>query len=147
YGFSPSAVEAVVNSDLCVALGTELGEPVHYGKTRHWAERNDIRKWIYVEQDPMAIGVNRPVDVPLVGDLRGVVPQLGEALRESPRHSSADLDVLIKKDAEELVPPAENAPTGRTPVHPARFVVEAPKAFPMDGILVRDGGAPVIFQW
>ena len=32
YGFSPSAVEAVVNSDLCVALGTELGEPVHYGK-------------------------------------------------------------------------------------------------------------------
>jgi thiamine pyrophosphate-dependent acetolactate synthase large subunit-like protein len=70
YGFSPSAVEAVVNSDLCVALGTELGEPVHYGKTRHWAERNDIRKWIYVEQDPVAIGVNRPVDVPLVGDLQ-----------------------------------------------------------------------------
>ena len=40
YGFSPSAVEAVVKSDLCVALGTELGEPVHYGKTRHWAENN-----------------------------------------------------------------------------------------------------------
>ena len=56
---------------------------MHYGKTRHWAQRNDIRKWIYVEQDPMAIGVNRPVDVPLVGDLRGVVPQLVEALRES----------------------------------------------------------------
>jgi acetolactate synthase-1/2/3 large subunit len=147
YGFSPSAVDAVVASDLCVALGTELGEPVHYGKTRHWAERNDIRKWIYVEQDPMAIGVNRPVDVPLVGDLRGVVPQLVEALRESPRHSSADLDVLIKKDAEELAQLAENAPTGRTPVHPARFVVEATKAFPKDGILVRDGGATVIFQW
>ena len=64
YGFSPAAVEAVVNSDLCVALGTELGEPVHYGKTRHWAERNDIRKWIYVEQDPVAIGVNRSIDVP-----------------------------------------------------------------------------------
>jgi len=147
YGFSPSAVEAVVDSDLCVALGTELGEPVHYGKTRHWAERNDIRKWIYVEQDPVAIGVNRPVDVPLVGDLRGVVPQLVEALRESPRHSSADLAVLIKKDAEELAQLAENAPMGRTPIHPARFVVEATKAFPKGGILVRDGGATVIFQW
>jgi acetolactate synthase I/II/III large subunit len=150
YGFSPSAVEAVVNSDLCVALGTELGEPVHYGKTRHWAERNDIRKWIYVEQDPMAIGVNRPVDVPLVGDLRGVVPQLVEALRDSPRHASADLDVLIKKDADELAQLADSAPTGRTPVHPARFVVEATRAFaalPQDGILVRDGGATVIFQW
>jgi acetolactate synthase I/II/III large subunit len=147
YGFSPSAVDAVVNSDLCVALGTELGEPVHYGKTRHWAERNDIRKWIYVEQDPMAIGVNRQIDVPLVGDLRGVVPQLVEALRDTPRQPSPNLDVLIKKDAEELAQLAENAPTGRTPVHPARFVVEATKAFPKDGILVRDGGATVIFQW
>jgi acetolactate synthase-1/2/3 large subunit len=147
YGFSPSAVEAVVNSDLCVALGTELGEPVHYGKSRHWAPRNDIRKWVYVEQDPMAIGVNRPIDVPLVGDLRGVVPQLVEALRETPRQPSPDLDVLIKKDADELAQLAESAPTGRTPLHPARFVVEATKAFPEDGILVRDGGATVIFQW
>ncbi len=147
YGFSPSAVEAVVNSDLCVALGTELGEPVHYGKSRHWAPRNDIRKWVYVEQDPMAIGVNRPIDVPLVGDLRGVVPQLVEALRETPRQPSPDLDVLIKKDADELAQLAESAPTGRTPLHPARFVVEATKAFPKDGILVRDGGATVIFQW
>ncbi|MGV0793166.1 thiamine pyrophosphate-binding protein [Mycolicibacterium sp. XJ1819] len=147
YGFSPSAVDAVVASDLCVALGTELGEPVHYGKTRHWAERDDVRKWVLVEQDPMAIGVNRPIDVPLVGDLRGVVPQLVEALRDNPRTSSANLDVLIKKDAEELAQLAENAPSGRTPVHPARFVVEATRAFPEDGIMVRDGGATVIFQW
>ena len=80
YGFSPAAVEAVVKSDLCVALGTELGEPSHYGKTRHWAENGANRKWVLVEQDPVAIGVNRPIDVPLVGDLRGVVPQLVDAL-------------------------------------------------------------------
>ncbi|WP_041782224.1 thiamine pyrophosphate-binding protein [Mycolicibacterium chubuense] len=147
YGFSPAAVEAVVKSDLCVALGTELGEPVHYGKTRHWAEYEANRKWVLVEQDPVAIGVNRPIDVPLVGDLRGVVPQLVGALRESPRQPSADLDRWIEEDAEELAQLAENAPTGRTPVHPARFVVEATRAFPEDGILVRDGGATVIFQW
>ena len=29
----------------------------------------------------------------------------------------------------------------------ARFVVEATKAFPKEGIMVRDGGATVIFQW
>ena len=92
YGFSPAAVEAVVKSDLCVALGTELGEPSHYGKTRHWAENDANRKWVMVEQDPVAIGVNRPIDVPLVGDLRGVVPQLVEALRDSPAQPSADLD-------------------------------------------------------
>jgi thiamine pyrophosphate-dependent acetolactate synthase large subunit-like protein len=150
YGFSPAAVEAVVKSDLCVALGTELGEPSHYGKTRHWAENDANRKWVLVEQDPVAIGVNRPIDVPLVGDLRGVLPQLVEALEDNPRPASADLDRWIQEDAEELAQLAENAPSGRTPVHPARFVVEATRAFaalPHDGILVRDGGATVIFQW
>src|SRR6202012_4672866 len=65
YGFSPAAVEAVVKSDLCVALGTELGEPSHYGKTRHWAQNDAKRKWVLIEQDPGAIGVNRPIDIPL----------------------------------------------------------------------------------
>jgi acetolactate synthase I/II/III large subunit len=95
----------------------------------------------------MAIGVNRPVDVALVGDLRGVVPQLVEALKDSPRSPSADLARWIKQDADQLAELAETAPSGRTPIHPARFVVEATKAFPAEGIMVRDGGATVIFQW
>ena len=129
YLFSPAANEAVEESDLCVALGTELGEPMHYGRTQHWAENDANRKWVYVEQDPTAIGVNRPFDVPLVGDLRGVVPQLVEALRDTPRAPSADLETVVKADADELARVADEAPSGRTPVHPARYVVEATKAF------------------
>lgn len=150
YLFSPAANEAVEKSDLCLALGTELGEPMHYGRTQHWADDDANRKWILVEQDPTAIGVNRPIDVPLVGDLRGVVPQLVQALRDNPRKPSADLDALIKADAAEIARVAEEAPSGRAPIHPARYVVEATKAFDEcteDGILVRDGGATVIFQW
>jgi thiamine pyrophosphate-dependent acetolactate synthase large subunit-like protein len=150
YLFSPAANQAVEESDLCVALGTELGEPMHYGRTQHWAGNDANRKWVYVEQDPTAIGVNRRFDVPLVGDLRGVVPQLVEALRESPRSQSTNLETLVKADAAELTRVAEEAPSGRTPVHPARYVVEATKAFDefaKDGIMVRDGGATVIFQW
>src|ERR1700744_2288510 len=141
YLFSPAANEAVEESDLCVALGTELGEPMHYGRTQHWAGNDANRKWVYVEQDPTAIGVNRPIDVALVGDLRGVVPQLVEALRDAPRTAPANLEKLIEADAAELVRVAEEAPTGRTPVHPARYVVEATKAFDEleDGIMVRDG--------
>ncbi len=150
YLFSPAANQAVEESDLCVALGTELGEPMHYGRTQHWASNDANRKWVYVEQDPTAIGVNRRFDVPLVGDLRGVVPQLVEALRDTPRAQSPNLETLVKADAAELARVAEEAPSGRTPVHPARYVVEATKAFDefaKDGIMVRDGGATVIFQW
>ncbi len=147
YGFSPSAIEAVVKSDLCIALGTELGEPVHYGQTRHWAANAPNRKWVYVEQNPTAIGVNRQIDVALVGDVRAVVPQLVAALKDTPRNSSADLDRWIKEDAARIADLAKSAPTGKKPMHTARFVVEATKAFPKNGILARDGGATVIFQW
>jgi acetolactate synthase I/II/III large subunit len=147
YGFSESAVDAVVKSDLCIAIGTELGEPVHYGRGRHWAENNAKRKWIYVQLDPTAIGVNRPIDVPLVGDLRAIVPQLVEALKGKPRSASAELEGWIKKDAARLADLATTAPSDRTPIHTARFVVEATKAFPKNGIMARDGGATIIFQW
>lgn len=147
YGFSQAAIEAVVKSDLCVAIGTELGEPVHYGKWRHWAANEANRKWVYIELDPTAIGVNRPVDVPLVGDLRTVVPQLTEALKDSPRKPSADLQGWIESDKKRLAQLAESAPNLSGRMHTARWAVEATKAFPKDGIMVRDGGATVIFQW
>ncbi|CUU54889.1 Acetolactate synthase large subunit [Parafrankia irregularis] len=147
YGFSASAVEAVVKSDLCLAIGTELGEPVHHGRGRHWAPNDADRKWIMVEQDPLAIGVNRSYDVPLVGDLRAIVPQLVEALASAPRTPPPDLAGWIRRDAERLAQLAESAPSGMSPVHPARLIVEATRAFPADGIMVRDGGATTIFGW
>ena len=152
YGFSDASIDAVIESDLCLALGTELGEPVHFGRWRHWLENEANRKWIYVQQDPTAIGVNRPVDVPLVGDLRAVVPQLVRSLRDSPRVPHPRLQEYIDGYAGQLKELAEDAAeksdgTGNVPIHTSRFVVEATKAFPGDGILIRDGGATVIFQW
>jgi thiamine pyrophosphate-dependent acetolactate synthase large subunit-like protein len=147
YGFSKVANEAVQKSDLCVAIGTELGEPSHYGKWRHWAENDAKRKWIYVELDPAAIGVNRPIDVPLVGDLRTVVPQLSAALQGSPRKPAPDLARWIEADKKRLADLAASAPNLDGPMHTARWVVEATKAFPKNGIHVRDGGGTVIFTW
>ncbi|ROO85224.1 thiamine pyrophosphate-dependent acetolactate synthase large subunit-like protein [Actinocorallia herbida] len=147
YGFSPSAIEAVVGSDLCLAIGTELGEPVHYGRGRHWVAGEANRSWILIEQDPEAIGVNRAIDVPLVGDLRAIVPQLVAALSDTPREASPDLERWIREDAERLAELAATAPSGLSPVHPARLIVEATKVFPADGIMVRDGGATTIFGW
>lgn len=147
YGFSQAAVEAVVKSDLCIAIGTELGEPVHYGVGRHWKENDANRKWIYVELDPKAIGVNRRIDAPLVGDLRAIVPQLTDALKASPRKASPELATWVNHEEKRLAELAESAPKGGERVHTARFVVEATKAFPKDGIMIRDGGATVIFQW
>jgi thiamine pyrophosphate-dependent acetolactate synthase large subunit-like protein len=147
YGFSPSAIEAVETSDVVVAIGTELGEPVHFGLNRHWQKGGADRKWIYIERDPLSIGVNRKIDVPLLGDLRDVVPQLVAAFADARRAPAPDLDRWVQAQASHKAALAEAAPVGRVPVHPARLVVEATKAFPKDGIMARDGGAITIFTW
>jgi thiamine pyrophosphate-dependent acetolactate synthase large subunit-like protein len=151
YVFSDASIEAVEASDLVLALGTELGEPVHFGRWRHWYAGEANRKWILVEQDPTAIGVNRPIDVPLVGDLRAVVPQLTRALGKG-REAGPDLAKFMKDGQDELDELAaetltKSDGTGNVGVHTSRFIVEATKAFPKDGIMIRDGGASVIFGW
>jgi thiamine pyrophosphate-dependent acetolactate synthase large subunit-like protein len=151
YVFSDASIEAVEASDLVVALGTELGEPVHFGRWRHWHAGEANRKWIYVQQDPTAIGVNRPIDVPLVGDLRAVVPQLSRALGKG-RAAGPDLAKFMKDGQAELDQLAvetltKSDGTGNVPIHTSRFNVEATKAFPKGGIMIRDGGASVIFGW
>lgn len=128
YGFSDCSLDAVVESDLCLALGTELGEPSHYGRWRHWVANEANRKWIYVNQDPTAIGVNRSYDVPLVGDIRGVVPQLVRALKDSPRKPSPNLQKYIDQDARQLVELYEESCTksdgSNGPIHTSRFITE-----------------------
>lgn len=151
YVFSDASIEAVEASDCVVALATELGEPVHFGRWRHWYAGEETRKWIYVQQDPTAIGVNRPIDVPLVGDVRAVVPQLTRALGDWVG-DTADLEKFMRDGQAELDELAADTltksdGTGDVKIHTSRFIVEATKAFPKDGIMIRDGGASVIFGW
>ncbi|MXO89904.1 thiamine pyrophosphate-binding protein [Pontixanthobacter aquaemixtae] len=145
YGFSQPAIEAVEQSDLVLAIGTELGEPVHYGKHRHWESGDTNRKWIYVERDPLSIGVNRKIDVPLVGDLRDIVPQLLNAVEARADHPN--LSGWIASQADHRAKLAASAPNDMTPVHTAKLVVEATRHFPENGIMVRDGGSITIFTW
>ncbi len=152
YGFSEVSLDAVIESDLCVALGTELGEPSHYGRWRHWVANEANRKWIYVNQDPTSIGVNRAFDVPLVGDLRGVVPQLVRGLKDSPRKPHPRLAEYVERNTKQIADLyAESCTrddgTGNVPMNTARFITEATRAFPEDGIMIRDGGATVIYTW
>ncbi|GIK47947.1 MAG: thiamine pyrophosphate-binding protein [Hyphomonadaceae bacterium] len=140
YG-SPVGAEIAGWSDAVIAIGTELGEILHYGRHHHWAKGDAERKWIYVERDPTAIGVNRPIDAPLVGDLRDVVPQMVEALGAFQGTAPAKLAGWSKAYAAEKKQLLDNASTASSPIHPARLAIEATKGLPPDTVIVRDGGA------
>ncbi len=142
---SPVGIEAVAKADLVIAVGTEIGEPIHYGTGRHWAKGNTARKWIYIERDPLAIGVNRLIDAPLVGDLRDVVPQLVAALKgvsRAPGKELVEMETAFRAFKAQLL---QAAPRTSSPIHPARFAVEATKSLPADAVIVRDGGSVSIF--
>lgn len=147
FGFSPAGIQAIADSDLVIAIGTEIGEPVSLGTTGHWQKGDTSRKWIHIECDETAIGVNRPIDVPLVGDLREVVPQLVEALAAHQREVSPSLDELVAMHANYNAETLASVPAPTVPVHPATFLVEATRDLPKDIVLVRDGGAVNVFTW
>lgn len=147
YGFSPAGVAAAEASDLCIAIGTELGEPLHMGIGRHWASNDANRKWIYIERDITAFGVNRPIDVPLLGDLRDIVPQLVDAIRDTPRTASPELAQWIQRQKDFKAKLLAEVPVNTWPIHPARFIVEATRSLPDNTIYAADGGSVTIFGW
>jgi thiamine pyrophosphate-dependent acetolactate synthase large subunit-like protein len=144
YG-SAVAAEVVAKSDVVVAIGTELGEPLHYGRGRHWSKGVTDRKWIYIERDPTAIGVNRPIDVPLVGDLRAVVPQLTAAAASLARKPPPELPEWARAHAAQKKQLVDAVSTSAMPIHSARLAVEASRVLPKDAVIVRDGGASGLF--
>ncbi len=146
-GFSPAGSQAVDESDVVIAIGTEIGETVHEGKKGHWANNNASRKWIYIERDPLAIGVNRPVDIPLIGDLRDIVPQLYAGLSDHSRPLTAYTQGLIDTHKVFRETNKNNAPDNQTPMHPSRLMLNVTEAIPSDAILIRDGGATSIYTW
>ncbi len=146
-GFSPAGADAVAGSDLVIAIGTEIGEPVQLGVKGHWARGNVDRKWIYIERDPLSIRVNRHIDIPLLGDLRDVLPQLVTALADSPRTLSDEVNALIERHEEFRAEYRDKAPVAAAQIHPGRLMIEATRGLSDDVVFVRDGGATSIYTW
>jgi len=139
---SPAANVAIAEADAVLAVGTELGEQLHYGTGRHWQAGPQDRKWIYIERDSTALGVNRPIDVPLLGDLRDVVPQLEAILAEDAPAARMPAGYLETRDGmlAEAAQFVESVPEG-PPIHPAHFATEIARALPENPVIIRDGGA------
>lgn len=143
---SEQANAAIAAADVVLAIGTGIGEPLHYGTGLHWAQGHANRKWIYVERDPGNIGVNRAIDVPLVGDLRDVLPQLAEALRTQPLRPEcprlADWRAQFVAARRAMIDAAPDT----QPIHPGRMIAEATKVLPDDCVIVRDGGNTSLWE-
>ncbi|WP_406816464.1 acetolactate synthase large subunit [Mycobacterium sp. M23085] len=73
-----AAVAALQRSDLLIALGTRFDDRVT-GKLDTFAPEAKV---IHADIDPAEIGKNRHADVPIVGDVKAVIIELLELLRD-----------------------------------------------------------------
>ena len=128
-------------ADVVVAVGTGIGEVVGYGQFPAWAGPA-AQRLIHIDRDPLVIGVNRPVDVALVGDARQGLSALTKpsvhrtcamtaAGRASgPREPSSVMAMMADSGLE----------LDGSPVHPARLAAEFARFLPEDALVCLDGG-------
>ncbi|MFC7402704.1 acetolactate synthase large subunit [Citricoccus sp. GCM10030269] len=76
---SVSAVSALQMSDLLITLGARFDDRVT-GQLSSFAPKAKV---IHADIDPAEISKNRAADVPIVGSVKEIIPELTEAVRES----------------------------------------------------------------
>lgn len=145
YAFSPVASEIIAQADVVLAVGTALGEAVHFGRRRHWRQGDETRRWIAIAPYAPALQANRRLDAVLAGNVEANALGLSAALPvlapQAGLAAWAEVEQarLATWKMQALAAPAH-------PLHPARLVAETMAACPPEALLVRDGGASVLFQ-
>lgn len=138
----PWGTPAHLESDVVLAVGTQAGEAVQYLMPPAWAGPPEQRL-VQLDVDPARIGVNRPVDVALVGDARAGLAALLASLRE--RGGAREPDPAAAAYAAEARAFRRALAAGYegivgSPVHPGRLAVELAGMLPEDAIVCMDGG-------
>lgn len=143
---SKSGQAAISDSDLVIAVGTCIPENINYGRQRHFAAGNDVRRWIQIDADPLAIGINRHIDLPVIGSLPDVMEQLCQAIEGAgSRDNHGDLarwrEEFLAERAAQYASVAEDSP-----INPNRLMLEAREAVPDDAVIVSDAGFTIVYQ-
>lgn len=143
--FLGSGQDACQRADLVLSVGSGIGEPFHFGGPPQFAPK-DGQRWVMIERDPMQFGINREFDLPVLGDIREVIPQLTGALEKrgpfTPPEELAKWRRQYEENRNKLIADAPDS----VPVHPGRSVAEIREAIPDDAVVVRDGGATALFE-
>ena len=143
--FIGPGAEALIEADCVLAVGTSIGEPFSVGGPPQFASK-EKQRWICVERDPTAIGVNREIDLPLVGDLRAVLPQLTEAVEKRGPFKVVPKLAQWREQQESLKRFLTESAPETVPIHPGRAVLEVRAVVPDDAVLVRDGGSTGLWE-
>jgi acetolactate synthase-1/2/3 large subunit len=135
------AIMAGSSADVVLCVGSMMGELDFWGQPPLWAEPA-AQKLIQVDIDPAIIGMNREVDVAILGDARQVLRQILEGLGKAigPVEKRDFVDTVKGVDAQAEEGMREFMRSEESPIHPLRVIGEALDVMGKDAIVVVDGG-------
>ena len=143
-----SRIAANGQADVVLAVGTRLGELNMWGRPPMFGEP-DKQSLIQIDSEPTNIGLNRPTDIPLVGDAKTIMAQLLEAVKkminQRPAHAKiADYRAIQdewQKDLDEMV-----TDMNRKPMLTGQILVVCNDFFDENAIFVMDGGNTTLWD-
>jgi acetolactate synthase-1/2/3 large subunit len=128
-------------ADVALVVGGRLGELDGWGRMPSWGDPA-VQKVIHVDINPTSIGLNRPVDLGIVGDARAVLIALLAAVkkRTEPREEHAGF-VKYRALTREWQEQNQVSLYGQDEqMNPGGMVQTVRDFFPRDAITVMDGG-------
>lgn len=133
---------ARAEADVVLVVGGRLGEYDGWGGPPMWGDPAG-QKTIQIDADPLSIGLNRPVDVPIVADAKPALAALLAAVRAraGARGAPPDLARYRAQSAETMKQGiAYLGQPVTSGVNPGRMVMAIRQHFPREAITVLDGG-------
>jgi len=145
---SYGALGAQATADVVLLVGGRLGDLDFWGRPPAWGEVGEQR-WIQIDIAPENIGLNRPVDLALVGDAKATLRALLEAVKERTGPRPENPQMADARAAQEawLGQFEEGARSNAVPIHPLRLVREVRAFFPRQAICAVDGGTTTVWAF
>jgi thiamine pyrophosphate-dependent acetolactate synthase large subunit-like protein len=144
FGFA-GANEACRDADVVLAVGTSIGEPLLCGEPPRWGDYGE-QQWIHVERNAERLHTNRRAEVPLVGDLKAVLPQLYDSLEAlGPFEQPPELERFKQQQDGWRQQIAADSHAG-APIHPGHLMLAVRNAVPDQAVTVRDGGCTALWE-
>jgi len=149
--FHPTCMSRIAingQADVVLAVGTRLGELNMWGRPPMFGEP-DQQRLIQIDTDPTNIGLNRPVDIPLVGDAKKVLTQLLTAVKDLTKKRTTHAKVaefrMIQDDWQKELDEAV-ADMTQKPMLTGQILKVCNEFFDEDAIFVMDGGNTTLWD-
>ncbi len=137
------------DADVVLALGTRFGETDWWGKPPYWRAPQD-QQVIQVDLDEQMLGLNKPIDVGIVADVRVFLAALLDELAERDlSHRAGHRDAKLReyeaaRQVARLALDAAHDAAG-PPMHSSHVAPICQEVFDDDAVLVIDGGNTAVW--